>query len=396
MSPGPHLFLAAGEPSGDALGAALMRALREKTGDSVRFSGVGGPLMEGQGLRSLFPQDELAVMGLVEVLPRLPQLLRRIRETAEACIAAKPDALITIDSPGFGLRVATRLRERAPSIRRVHYVAPSVWAWRPGRAEKLARKVDQLLALLPFEPPYFTRHGLRCDFVGHPLAVRAPASAADQLALRAELGVAQDAPVLLTLPGSRRGEVTRHAPLFGAALRALDRPDLRLILPTVPATESLARALSADWPTPPLILPPGHPGLWAAFSTARAALAASGTVTLELAAARTPMLAVYRVHPLSAFIARRLIRIDTANLVNLVSEARAVPELIQDRFTPDSAARLLSDVLADSAARDAQLSAFDNALIKLGKNGPPPADRAADAVLDGLDWPGQSPRRAAR
>ncbi len=327
---GPRLFLVAGEPSGDALGAALIRALREETAGAARFAGVGGPLMAAEGLESLFPQDDLAVMGLVEVLPRLPTILRRMRETVDAAAAWRPDALVTIDSPSFGLRVARRLKARAPATRAIHYVAPSVWAWRPGRARRMAAYVDRVLALLPFEPPFFEAVGLPCDFVGHPAMAAPQADAAAAAALRARLDIAPEAPVLLALPGSRMGELRRHMALFGETIRLLkaDRPDLRVILPTVPGVADAAAGMSADWAVAPDLLDPrdAAPEIAAArkraaFAAATAALCASGTVALELAAADLPMVSVYRANPLTAWIVRRLVSVGSANLVNLVAGA---------------------------------------------------------------------------
>ena len=394
MMGGPLLFLAAGEPSGDVLGAALMAALRDETGGAARFMGVGGTAMAAEGLDSLFSQDELAVMGLVEVLPRLPRLIRRIRETAAACLAARPDALLTIDSPGFGLRVARRVRAADPAIRTIHYVAPSVWAWRPGRAKKMAAYVDHLLALLPFEPPYFTAHGMSCDFVGHPAAARPRAGDAEIAALRASLAIPPGAPVLLALPGSRLGEVRRHCGPFGAvvALLAQRLPGLRVILPTVGAVAEPVRALTQDWAAPPDILDPRglSPAVadarkWAGFAAADAALAASGTVTLELAAAGTPMVAVYRTHPLTAQIVRRLVRVETANLVNLVAGSRVVPEFLQEYFQPPAVADALTPLFSASPERAAQAEDAARVLKALGAEGPPPALRAARSVLAALD-----------
>ncbi len=385
-----RLFLVAGEPSGDALGAALMRALRAE--GPVDFAGVGGPLMAAEGLASLFPQRDLAVMGLVEVLPRLPTILRRLRETVDACVAARPDALVTIDSPSFGLRVAARVRAAAPAIRTVHYVAPSVWAWRPGRARKMARHVDHLLALLPFEPPWFTPHGMTCDFVGHPAVAAPKAGPAEAHALRARLGVAPDAPLLLALPGSRMGEVRRHMAAFGAVVGLLKErlPGLRVVLPTVEGVAEAAAALSGDWPAAPLILDPrgrapeAAADKRAAFAAADAALAASGTVTLELAAAGVPMAAVYLSHPLTAAIVRRLVRVETANLVNLVAGEKVVPEFLQEFFTPAAAADALAPLFAPGPERARQTAAFARVTAALGRGGQPPELRAARSLRAAL------------
>jgi len=372
-------FLIAGEPSGDRRGAALMGGLSELV-PGIAFGGVGGAEMQRRGLSSLFPMEELSVMGLAEVLPRYFHLRRRIAETAEAVEAVAPDVLVGIDSPDFCLRVARLVRSRRPAQRIVHYVAPSVWAWRPGRAAKMAGLVDQVLALLPFEPPYMEAAGMRCDFVGHPVAAEPAATEAEIAAFRAAHGLAE-APLLLVLPGSRTGELARLAPRFGAALGRLDRPDLRVIVPTLPHLAGRLRAEVAGWPGAPLVITPHGAEKRAAFAAARAALAASGTVSLELAAADTPMAVAYDMAPLTRAIVARMLRIDTVTLVNLVSETRAVPECLGRDCTPDCIATSLAGVLA---APEAQRAAMALTMKRLGRGQAPPGLRAARAVLDGL------------
>ncbi|MFV2034838.1 MAG: lipid-A-disaccharide synthase, partial [Halocynthiibacter sp.] len=289
-------FLVAGEPSGDALGAALMKGLKVLAPD-VAFHGVGGPLMQAEGIESLFDMDELSVMGLIEVAPKYFHLRRRIRQTAEAVLRVAPDALITIDSPDFCLRVAKRVKA-AGSTRTIHYVAPTVWAWRPGRAAKMARMIDHVLALFPFEPPYMEAAGMTCDFVGHPVVAEPQATKAEALAFRARHDIAADAPLVLALPGSRRGEVARLCDPFGEALHlfAKNRPEARVVVPvTAPVASFVTRAVQS-WPGKPVLINPGNmpppqaqAEKRAAFRAADVALAASGTVSLELAAAETAM-----------------------------------------------------------------------------------------------------------
>ncbi|PZX19913.1 lipid-A-disaccharide synthase [Palleronia aestuarii] len=372
------VFLVAGEASGDRLGAALMAGLRELRPD-VTFAGVGGALMQKQGLSSLFPMAELSVMGIAEVLPKYPHLRRRMIETAEAVLAASPDVLITIDSPDFCLRVAERVR-RTRRVRTVHYVAPSVWAWRPKRAIRMARHVDQVLALLPFEPPYMEAAGMRCDFVGHPVVAEAIASPEAAAELRAELG---GGPVVLALPGSRRSEVTRLAPVFGAALRQVSRhhPDLRVLLPAAPGLETLVEYLSRDWPATRIVPSEEVARKNAAFRAADVALAASGTVSLELAAAGTPMVVAYDMSWLSWQIMSRMARIDTVTLVNLITDERIVPEFLGPACRPDGVAGALLQLLVHPSD---QLDALEQTMRALGRDGPPPGLRAAAAVLDGL------------
>ena len=378
------VFVVAGEPSGDRLGAALMGGLAELW-PQVRFRGVGGALMEAAGLTSLFPMQELSVMGITEVLPRYPALRRRMVQTAEAVLAGSPDVLITIDSPDFCLRVAERVRRRA-RIRTVHYVAPSVWAWRPGRAARMAPHVDQVLALLPFEPPYMEAAGMRCDFVGHPVVSERQADAAEIAAFRSAHGLG-DAPLLLVLPGSRRSELNRLAPIFGAALRDLSarRPDLRLVLPVAPGLEAAARTLTAAWPPTLLLERPAPQAKAAAFGAADAALAASGTVSLELAAAGTPMVVAYDMSWISWQVMSRMALIDTVTLVNLVDGSRAVPEFLGPACRPGPIADALHGVLG---APDAQAPALERTMAALGRDGARPGVRAARAVLEGLNLAG--------
>lgn len=380
-----RLFLIAGEASGDALGAALMAGLHELA-PGVAFDGVGGPLMAAQGLASRFPMDELSLMGLAEILPKYFHLKRRIRETAAAIAALRPEAVITIDSPDFGLRVLKLARAADPGLRTIHYVAPSVWAWRPGRAAKMAPLVDHVLALLPFEPPLMQAAGLGCTFVGHPIATEPMVPPAEAAAFRAAHGIGAQAPLILALPGSRGGEVARLGPVFGAALGAVlaGRPGARVVVPTVAARAAQVRALLADWPGAPVVLsaaetPPATKR--AAFAAADVALAASGTVSLELAAQGTPMVIGYRMHPLTEALIRRMLRIDTVTLVNLVSETRAVPEFLGPACTPEALAGALARLLDDAGARAAQLGAMRLTMDRLGRGGEAPGLRAARAVL---------------
>jgi lipid-A-disaccharide synthase len=375
------VFLIAGEPSGDALGAALMAGLMRLV-PGVVFDGIGGAGMAGAGLVSRFPMAELTVMGIAEVLPRYAHLKRRIRETADAVIADRPDVLITIDSPDFCLRVAKRVRAVC-GVRIVHYVAPSVWAWRPGRAAKMAGLVDQVLALLPFEPPYFEAEGLRCDFVGHPVVAAPLATPAEAQAFRAARGLGRR-PVILALPGSRGGEVGRLAAPFGAALgQVLEaRPGARVVVPAAPGVEGLVREAVAGWPGEPLVIPAeAVADKRAAFRAADAALAASGTVSLELAAADTPMVIAYDQPWLTRIIVGRMLRIDTVTLVNLVSGTRVVPEFLNKACRPGPIAAALLGVLD---APGAQREAMAETMLRLGRGGDPPGLRAARAVLDGL------------
>jgi lipid-A-disaccharide synthase len=389
-----RLFLIAGELSGDALGGALIAGLRQLVGDDLVIEGIGGPAMAAEGLASRFPMDELSVMGVAEVLPRLPNLLRRIRETGDAVAASAPDALVSIDSPDFALRVARRARKLRPGLKVIHYVAPSVWAWRPGRAAKMAEVVDHVLALLPFEPPYMEAAGMTCDFVGHPIAAERQATAEEVAALRAELAIGPGQPVLALLPGSRRGEVTRLGPVFADVARRLRarRPDLAVIVPAAaPVVGLLDEALKADDAGWPHVMDPRHfpAPVWemrkrAAFAAADVALAASGTVSLELAAAGTPMVIAYDANALTAWIAKRMVRIDTATLVNLVTDTRTIPEFLFERCEPGLVTPAVERLFDDPAAVAEQEAAADAAMVLLGRGGEPPGLRAARSVLKAI------------
>lgn len=380
-------FLIAGEPSGDRLGAALIAGLRELD-PALEVRGIGGEGMAAQGLESLFPMSELSLMGIWEILPKYRALKRRIAQTAQAVIKAAPDVLITIDSPDFGLRVARIVRAAAPGIRTVHYVAPSVWAWRPGRARKMAQVIDHVLAILPFEPPLMQAAGMSCDFVGHPVVSERLASAADASAFRAAHGIAADAPLVLCLPGSRRGEVARLGPRFDEALMRLrDRlPEMRVVLPTVPGVADMVDAMVRRWPTAPVVVQ-GESDKRAAFAAADLALAASGTVSLELAANGVPMVIGYDMAPVSRALIGLLLKTDTVTLVNLVSETRAVPEFLGRHCQPGPMANALLRLLDDPEARAEQLAAMDLTMQRLGRGGEPPGLRAARSVIAAVRAP---------
>ena len=383
-----RVYLLAGEPSGDKLGGALMSGLKSLS-PKVKFRGVGGPMMAEQGLKSLFPMDELSVMGIAEVLPKYPELKRRLNETVEHVLASKPDVLITIDSPDFSLRLAKQVKERS-DIRTVHYVAPSVWAWRASRAEKMSSYIDQVLALLPFEPPYMEKAGIRCDFVGHPIVSEPIASEVEAAAFRRGKGLG-DAPLIMVLPGSRRAEVSRLSPIFGEALRQTLKtfPQARVVVPAAEPVASAVIDATTKWPGAPVVLDPrGDPQALrakrAAFAAADVALAASGTVSLELAANNTPMVIAYDMNWFSWQIMSRLAKIDTVTLVNLVTEQNVVPEFLGPKCTPQNISDALVNLMDDQAKRWVQQAAMTEAMKRLGAKGEDPGLRAAHAVLDGL------------
>ena len=374
------IFLIATEESGDRLGAHLMKVLRQRLGDAVRFEGVGGLAMAREGLKSLFPIEELSIIGFSAVIRQLPKVLRLIRQTVAAVVQAGPDMLVIIDSPDFTHRVARRVRARDPSIPIVDYVSPSVWAWRPGRARAMRAYIDHVLALLPFEPEEYRRlHGPPCSYVGHPLT--------EQLGLLRPNAEEQKRrngtpPVLLVLPGSRRGEIRYHMPVFGEALDRLqaDGREFELILPTMPHLLESVREGIRPWKVAPRIVV-GEQEKRAAFRIATAALAKSGTVTLELALAQVPMVTAYRTGALEAFIVRRALNVTSVILANLVIGENAVPEFLQENCTAEKLASALGEVLSDSPMRRRQVEAFARIDSIMSTGNQPPSVRAADIVL---------------
>lgn len=379
------VFVVAGEPSGDTLGGALMSGLRQLAPD-VSFDGIGGPMMQAQGLTSRFDMAELTVMGIAEVLPKYRHLKRRIAQTAHAVIETRPDVLITIDSPDFSLRVA-KLVKAASDIRTVHYVAPTVWAWRPERAKKMAQVIDHVLALFPFEPPYMTAAGMECDFVGHPVVAEPQATDVDIAAFRVMYGLEDAAPLVLALPGSRRGEVGRMGPVFGAALGqiATQHPGMRVVLPAAGAVADVVQDQVRSWPLQPVVLDPrempleaGSAEKRAAFRAADVALTTSGTVALELAASETPMVSAFDLHWLSRAIISRMVTTDTGNLINLVSDTRVIPEVIGKDMTVGNVVNAMETLLVDPTQ---QLGAMRETMQRLGRGGEDPGLRAARAIL---------------
>jgi lipid-A-disaccharide synthase len=377
---GRKIFLIATEESGDRLGANLMKVLRQRLGDAVLFEGIGGRAMAREGLESLFPIEELSIIGLAAVVTQLPKILGLIKETAAVVIEASPDILVIIDSPDFTHRVAKRVRAGDPRIPIVDYVSPSVWAWRPGRARAMLKYVDHVLALLPFEPEAYHRlRGPPCTYVGHPLTEQLASLRpnADEARRRAETP-----PVLLVLPGSRRSEIRHHMAVFGEALGRLqgEGVSFELVLPTMPHLQEAVVDAVKGWPIQPQVVIGEHEKR-AAFRIAHAALAKSGTVTLELALAGVPMVTAYRTGSVEAWILRRAIKVNSVILANLVIGENVVPEFLQEDCTPEKLSQALRDVLGDSELRRKQLEAFAKIDSIMSTGNQPPSTRAADIVL---------------
>jgi lipid-A-disaccharide synthase len=379
------LFIVTGEPSGDALAASCIEAFRERIAPrALHLTGVGGERLAAYGLTSLFPQDEIAVMGVAAVVQRLPLLLRRIRETAAAIIDQQPDLVLTIDSPDFCFRVTRIVRKAAPHIPVVHWVCPSVWAWRPGRAAKMRAHIDKVMCLLPFEPRELeVLRGPPGVYVGHPLitqlAALRPQSQADVMAREAG-----GRPQVLLLPGSRRSEVSRLMEVFGAAASMIhdQLPGVRFILPVVASVRAQIEAAVASWPVQVELV--SAQDKLAAFRQARVALAASGTVTLELALSGVPTVAAYRVAEWEAMIARRMVRVPSVILPNLILGEKAVPEFLQEECTPRALAQAVLSLTADGPIRQVQLAAFDRLEEIMLRDGLDPGAHAADIITQML------------
>jgi lipid-A-disaccharide synthase len=374
------IFLIATEESGDRLGAGLMKILRQRLGGAVKFEGVGGQSMAREGLASLFPIEQLSIMGLAAVVKQFPMILRHIRETATAVTAASPDILVIIDSPDFTHRVARRVRARDPSIPIIDYVSPSVWAWRPGRARAMRTYVDHVLALLPFEPDAYRRlRGPPCSYVGHPLTeqIGVLRPGVEEQKRRDE-----QPPVLLVLPGSRRSEINHHMAVFGETLGQLaaEAVPFELILPTMPHLQDAVREGVKNWPVQPRVVI-GEQEKRAALRIARAALAKSGTVTLELALSGVPMVTAYRTGAVEAWIMLRAINVKSVILANLVAGENVVPEFLQRDCTPKKLSQALREVLNESPLRRRQLDAFAKIEAIMSAGNQSPSVRAADIVL---------------
>ena len=368
------IYLIAGEASGDVLGSRLMQVIAARRPE-IRFAGIGGARMMAHGLNSLFPMQDLALMGLLEVLPQLRQLRQRLRQTVADITERRPDVVVTIDSPGFTLRVLRAIGTLG--LKRIHYVAPQIWAWRESRVRHYPGLWDQLLCLLPFEPAFFARHGLPATFVGHPV-LESGADRGNAARFRATHGIDAAARVLTVMPGSRRTEVSRLLPFFGAALQRLGH-----VVPVVPVagpvTEAVRRGTHSWRPQP--ILVTDQQDKYDAFAASAAALTKSGTATLELAMAGVPMAVAYRLNPITAVIVRRLVSVRYASVINLLADREVVPELMQQDCTPDRLAETMRTLLDDRATAAAQVAASRAALALLRPPEGLPSDAAAAAIL---------------
>jgi lipid-A-disaccharide synthase len=374
----PLIYIIAGEPSGDVLAARLMAALKAETGGRIRFAGIGGERMEAEGLKSLFPMRELALMGIFEILRHIPRILRRIRETVADVDRLQPDIVLTVDAPGFTLRVARKLRGHGIPL--VHYVAPTVWAWKPGRAQEIAGYLDRLLVVLPFEPPYFERHGLPCDFVGHPSVE--DADAGDAEGFRKRHGISPQAPLLCALPGSRSSEIRRLMPIYADTLRLLlpRIPGLQVVIPAVGHVTEAIQAAAARWPVKPIIVAETlekHD----AFAASTVALVKSGTTSIDVAIAGLPGVITQKLNAVSGWLILRAVRVEHMSIINLLLKQRLQPEFIQNLCQPELLAAALAELFENAARRREIREGGLRAARMLGLGEEAPSRRAAKAVL---------------
>lgn len=379
MNEVPLIYLVAGEASGDALGARLIRALKKETGDRIRIAGIGGPEMQAEGLKTLFPMQELSVMGIVEVLPHLRRILGRMQNAADDVADKSPDAVVTIDSPGFARGFVKRIKNR--DIPRIHYVAPTVWAWRPNRVHKFKACFDHLLALLPFEPPFFEAVSLPCTFVGHSV-IESGADKGDGTAFRSRHGIAPESPVVAVLAGSRAGEVKWHLDVFGTAIQLLQKkhPDVTVVLPTLHHLQKAVEDRAASWGVPFIVTTDQK---YDAMAASNAAVAVSGTVSLELSLARVPTVIAYRFNPISHWVVRRLVKIDHASIVNILrirnGEEPIIPERLQSLCKAETLADDLDGLL--SGAGQVQIELAAASLVQLKPADELPSTSAAKKIL---------------
>jgi lipid-A-disaccharide synthase len=375
------VYFVTGEPSGDLLASSLMRELKNRCPD-VEFFGIGGETMKEYGLNSLFDMKELSVMGFFEVLPRLPLILKRVSQTVDDILLKSPDVIVTVDSWGFVKELLGRLAKRNSSIPKVHYVAPQVWAWKRGRAKAVARLTDRLLTLLPYEPQYFEKYGLRCDFVGHPV-VENDMTAIDAAAFRSRHNIPPTADLLTVLPGSRHGEVKRLAPVFKKALDMIAAQidgRLQAVIPTVEAVESEVRKTFADSDVP-CIFVKGRAERYAAFRASRAAIAASGTVSLELASCGTPHIVAYKFNPLTDFLADLLVKVEYGNLINLLCDKEVIPEFMLSDCRPKRIAAKIMEIIDDEALAANMRKKAEAGLALLRLPDMLPSERAAEIIM---------------
>ncbi len=380
MNKPKRIFVLAGEQSGDLLGGKLLEAIRAQSTEPVEFVGVGGQTMTAAGLNSLFPMEDLSIMGFVEVIQNLFQILRRLKEVTNYIKDTKPDVVVTIDLPDFSFRLAKKLRHLG--IPHIHYTAPTVWAWRPGRAKKIAKIIDHLLCILPFEPPYFTKHHLPATFIGH-MVTELGIEQIPREKFRTEHNLSAKDTLLCLLPGSRKGEVERLLPIFKDTIRKLKihHPDMKLVVPVVANVEEMVRQGLADVKIP-MIFVTTQQERYEAMRACNVALAASGTVNLELAMAQVPFVIGYKMHPFTAIVARPLITIKYITMVNILLDRPAIPEFVQNDCAADNLFKATHKFLSDQIAAETVVKSQLEATNLLRPSQGTPSDMAAKVILD--------------
>lgn len=379
------IYLVAGEPSGDALGSRFMNAMRQKTNGNVEFFGVGGESMENQGLKSLFDISDLAIMGLAEVIPSIPKVLKRIRQTVDDILKVQPDVVVTIDSWSFASRVQKALRKKKTGIPQVHYVAPQVWAWKKKRAKTMYKYVDHLMTLLPQEPKYFTPYGLETTFVGHPVIESNVVKGSGE-AFRKKFNIAEEQRIMGVLPGSRHNEVAKLLPVFLEAAKRVYEEDSRFcfVIPTVKTVAKRVKEMAVS-SSLPIIVVEDENDRHDAYNAAEVAIAASGTVALELAIANIPHIIAYKVSPLSAMLARKFLHIQFVNLSNILLGREIIPELLQERCVCGNIKNYVNELLEKGDLYDKQMEGFAKVRKILGMNEQTPSENACDVILDIID-----------
>jgi len=377
-----RVYIVAGEPSGDLLASGMMKAIRTQCPE-VEFRGIGGESMRDEGMQSRFDIAEISVMGVVEVLGHLSLITKRIHQTVNDIIDWQPDVLVTVDSWGFVSSVAGKLRKRKVHIPIVHYVAPQVWAWKKGRAKSVARLVDRLMMLLPYEGKYFEKYGLKCDFVGHPVIERMSGIDFDPVEFRRHHGIPEDTIVLSLLPGSRHSEVVRMIPIFKRAVEIINKKkgNLFVVVPTVAGVEAEVRECFAGWDIPVRVVV-GGAERYNAFKTSRIALATSGTVSLELTAVSVPHLIAYTFNPLTNWLVKRVIKIKYANLINILDDREIIPELVLDHCRSGLIADTALKLMDTPQYREAQTAEARRVLEQLRLPEMLPSERAAQIVIE--------------
>ena len=375
------VYIIAGEPSGDLLASRLMRALRDRD-PHIRFTGMGGETMSALGFESLFDISDISVMGILEVLPRLRLIMKRLKQVTADIIEKQPDVLVTVDSWGFVHQVLGRLKKKGITVPKVHYVAPQVWAWKKNRAKTVPKLVDRLMTLLPYEPPYFEKYGLQCDFVGHPVIENTANLKNDTIAFKEKYNIPEQCTLISILPGSRHSEVSRLIPIYKEVLDKLKKtyPDLFIVIPSVAAIADEIKAAFADFDIPLRIIL-GQYERYAAFQASVFAIAASGTVSLELVACGAPHIITYKFGYITNTLLERFAGTRYANLINILANRHVIPEFVLRHCCEELITPAVLDFMQHPERGKAQVEEAQKYLLKLDPTNTKPSEKAAAVVL---------------